>query len=213
MVGITQSGETADTLAAMRLARARGASVLAITNVMGSQATREADAVLFTRAGAADRFAMVFAICASFIAVASLLNARLVMRLGMRRLSHSALLAYIAVAALHLLAAGTGHETLVVFAALQAAAMFTFGLTSGNFGAMAMEPMGHIAGVASAFQGCVSMVGASLIGFVIGQCFNGTVAPMEAGYLLCGLCALASVLVAESGRLFRPHAIGALVAP
>jgi glucosamine--fructose-6-phosphate aminotransferase (isomerizing) len=51
VIGITQSGETADTLAAMRLARERGARVLAVTNVMGSQATRDADAVLFTRAG------------------------------------------------------------------------------------------------------------------------------------------------------------------
>jgi len=51
VIGITQSGETADTLAAMRLARDRGASVVAITNVMGSQATRDADGVLYTRAG------------------------------------------------------------------------------------------------------------------------------------------------------------------
>ena len=51
VLGITQSGETADTLAAMRMARRRGVTVLAITNVMGSQATRDADAVLFTRAG------------------------------------------------------------------------------------------------------------------------------------------------------------------
>src|SRR4051812_25512410 len=51
VIGITQSGETADTLAAMGLARERGAKVLAITNVMGSQATRDADGVLFTRAG------------------------------------------------------------------------------------------------------------------------------------------------------------------
>ena len=51
VIGITQSGETADTLAAMRLARERGARVLAITNVRGSQATRDADAVLYTRAG------------------------------------------------------------------------------------------------------------------------------------------------------------------
>ena len=51
VVGITQSGETADTLAAMRLARESGAKVLAVTNVMGSQATRDADAVLYTRAG------------------------------------------------------------------------------------------------------------------------------------------------------------------
>ncbi|MGI9080871.1 MAG: glutamine--fructose-6-phosphate transaminase (isomerizing) [Thermoleophilaceae bacterium] len=51
VIGISQSGETADTLAAMRLARERGAKVLAVTNVMGSQATRDADGVLYTRAG------------------------------------------------------------------------------------------------------------------------------------------------------------------
>ena len=51
VVGITQSGETADTLAAMRLAKERGAKVLAVTNIMGSQATRDADGVLYTRAG------------------------------------------------------------------------------------------------------------------------------------------------------------------
>ena len=51
VVGISQSGETADTLAAMRLARERGAKVIAVTNVMGSQATRDSDGVVFTRAG------------------------------------------------------------------------------------------------------------------------------------------------------------------
>ena len=51
MIGISQSGETADTLAAMRLARDRGARVLAITNILGSQTTRDADGVLYTRAG------------------------------------------------------------------------------------------------------------------------------------------------------------------
>ena len=51
VIGITQSGETLDTLAAMRLARERGATVLAVTNIMGSQATRDADGVIYTRAG------------------------------------------------------------------------------------------------------------------------------------------------------------------
>ncbi|HEY5142033.1 MAG TPA: glutamine--fructose-6-phosphate transaminase (isomerizing) [Solirubrobacteraceae bacterium] len=51
VIGITQSGETADTLAAMRIAQERGATVLAVTNIMGSQATRDADGVLYTRAG------------------------------------------------------------------------------------------------------------------------------------------------------------------
>ena len=154
---------------------------------------------------AAGVFPLVFAIAASFIAIASLLNARLVRRLGMRWISHGALIGFIAIAATHLVIAASGRETLVIFTVLQAAAMFCFGLTGGNFGAMAMEPMGHIAGVASSFQGFVSMVGASLIGFAIGQQFNGSVIPMEAGYLACGLAGLAAVLVAEHGRLFRPH--------
>ena len=51
VIGISQSGETADTLAAMRTARSCGATVLALTNIMGAQATREADGVLYTRAG------------------------------------------------------------------------------------------------------------------------------------------------------------------
>ncbi|HEX4097944.1 MAG TPA: MFS transporter, partial [Caulobacteraceae bacterium] len=155
---------------------------------------------------AASSFPVVFAICGSCVACASLLNASLVRKLGMRRLSHTALLLYIAVSVLHLAVAMSGHETLVAYTVLQGATMFSFGLASGNFGAMAMEPMGHIAGVAASFQGLISMVGASLIGFVIGQNFNGTTVPLEAGYLLCGLLALGVVLTAEHGRLFRPHA-------
>ena len=155
----------------------------------------------------ANAFPLAFAIAASFIAIASVLNARLVGRLGMRWISHGALIGYIVVAAAHLAYAASGAETVVSFTAFQAATMFSFGLTGGNFGAMAMESMGHIAGVASSFQGFVSMVGASLIGFFIGQHFDGTVIPIEAGYLLCGLAAMGAVLYAEKGRLFRPHAV------
>jgi len=154
---------------------------------------------------ASSSFPLVFAICGSCVACASLLNASLVRRLGMRRLSHSALLLYIVIAGAHLMVAASGHENLVVYTVLQGATMFSFGLASGNFGAMAMEPMGHMAGVAASFQGLVSMVGASLIGFLIGQNFNGTVVPLETGYLACGLLALAVVLIAEHGRLFRSH--------
>ncbi len=155
--------------------------------------------------GAADRFPLIFAICASFIAAASLVNARLVMRLGMRRLSHAALIAFIAVAAAHLIFAGARRETLIVFTVFQALSMFCYGLTAGNFSAMAMEPMGHVAGVASALQGFIVMTGACLIGLAIGQSFNGTVVPVETGYLLCAVVALIMALAAERGRLFRPH--------
>jgi DHA1 family bicyclomycin/chloramphenicol resistance-like MFS transporter len=159
---------------------------------------------------ASSSFPLVFAICGACVACASLLNASLVRRIGTRRLSHTALLLYIAVSGAHLLVAATGHETLVAYTILQGGTMFSFGLASGNFGAMAMEPMGHMAGVAASFQGLVSMVGASLIGFLIGQNFNGTVVPLETGYLACGILALGVVLTAEHGRLFRPHAPGVM---
>jgi MFS transporter, DHA1 family, multidrug resistance protein len=147
-------------------------------------------------------FTVTFAVVAGFIAMASLLNARLVNRLGMRMISHAALLAFICVSAIHAGLALSGHETILTFAILQSAMMFSFGLMSGNFGAMAMEPLGHVAGAAASAQGFISMVGGSLIGFFIGQQFNGTLAPITLGYLVCGLIALVIVLIAERGRLF-----------
>ncbi len=80
--------------------------------------------------------------------------------------------------------------------------MFCFGLLAGNFGSMAMEPMGHIAGTASSAQGFISTILGSLVGFLIGQQFNGTVVPMTLGITACGVVALGFVLLAEKGRLF-----------
>jgi DHA1 family bicyclomycin/chloramphenicol resistance-like MFS transporter len=159
-------------------------------------------------------FPAAFALMAGCMALASLLNARLVGRLGMRPLSHAALIGFTLISSVHAAVALSGHETLITFALLQAGAMFGFGLLSGNFGAMAMEPLGHVAGAAASLQGAISMFGGSLIGFLIGQSFNGTAAPIAVGYAACGLLALACVLFAEGGRLFRPHhaADGALTA-
>lgn len=156
---------------------------------------------------AAGLFPAVFACLAGSIALGSMMNARLVARLGMRPLAHWALVGYIAVSAVHAAVALSGRETLLTFAVLQAGAMFGFGLLSGNFGAMAMEPLGHVAGAAASLQGALSMFGGSLIGFFIGQQFNGATAPIAVGFALCGLCALACVLYAEGGRLFRPHLV------
>lgn len=147
-------------------------------------------------------FPLVFALIAGFIAIASLLNARLVERLGMRRISHAALLGFVAISAVHLAVAAAGHESLVSFSVLQAAVMFCFGLIVGNFGAMAMEPLGRIAGTASSVQGFVTTLAGAGGGYVIGQQFNGGTAPLAAGFLICGLIALGIVLWAEGGRLF-----------
>lgn len=151
-------------------------------------------------------FTTIFALIALGMAAASLLNSRIVVRLGMRRVSHGALLAYIALTGIHALLALSGHESLWSFAIFQAGAMFCFGLVAPNFGAMAMDPLGHVAGTASSVQGFVTTIGGALLGFYIGQHFDGTVVPITLGFALCGLVALGIVLVAEKGRLFRPAA-------
>lgn len=149
-------------------------------------------------------FALVFGAVSVFTAIASLLNALLVPRLGTRLLGESALAVSIAVATVHLAVGLSGHETLAGFLVLQGLWMFCFGLMAGNFGALAMEPMGHIAGSAASAQGFITMVVGAFVGFTIGQTFDGTVVPLVVGTLVCGLATLAAVACAERGRLFHP---------
>ena len=153
-------------------------------------------------------FTTIFALAASFMGLSSLLNARIVGRFGTRVISHTALIGYILVSALHATVAISGHETLWSFALLQSCMMFCFGLVGPNFGSMAMEPLGHVAGTASSVQGFVSTVGGALVGFYVGQHFDGTVIPLTLGFTLCSATALVVVLVTERGRLFRPTASG-----
>lgn len=153
----------------------------------------------------AERFPLLFAFIAGGMAVASILNSRIVMRVGSRRVSHAALILYIILCAIHLVTIETLGDTLVSFAIFQFAIMFCSGLLGSNFGAMAMEPMGAIAGTAASVQGTISTLGGAIIGILIGQSFDGTAVPVVAGYFLCSLGVLAMVLFAEKGRLFRPH--------
>jgi len=147
----------------------------------------------------------VFAGIAGMMAVASLINSRIVERLGTRRVSHSALLGFVVVELAHIAIAFSGHETIASFSICQGLAMFCFGLSMSNFGAMAMEPLAAIAGTAASVQGFVSVVGGALLGYWIGQHFDGTTVPMTAGFAIAGVAALAIVLVTEGGRLFRPR--------
>lgn len=144
----------------------------------------------------------IFAATAILMAIANLSNARLVMRLGMRLISHGALLGLVVASAIHLLVATTVGESLVTFTILQAITMACFGLATSNFSAMAMENMGHIAGTASSVQGFLSVTIGVTLGAVIGQAFDGSTAPLSTGFLGCGLAALVIVLVTERGRLF-----------
>lgn len=142
-----------------------------------------------------------FAVMALTMMAASFANSRIVMRFGMRRISHLALIGFTLLAALHAAVALAGEETLIGFVVLQSLMMACFALTAGNFGAMAMENMGAVAGTASSIQGSFSSIVGAIGGAIIGQSFNGTTFPLYGGIALAGLVALFSIFVAEGGRL------------
>jgi DHA1 family bicyclomycin/chloramphenicol resistance-like MFS transporter len=150
-------------------------------------------------------FPLAFAAIAIGIAVAGFLNARLVGRLGMRVMSHSALVGFVGVAVIMFIAVKTQILPLPLFMALGALMMFSFGLMFANFTALAMEPHGHIAGTASSLYGSITTLLGIGVGTVIGQDYDGTLLPFATGFLLCALAALAVVIVAEKGRMFTPH--------
>src|SRR5205085_3556453 len=125
--------------------------------------------------------AVAFALIAGPMAISSYANSKLVMRLGSRRILLLALTAFTSMAGIHLLVAATLGETIWSFVLLQAGTMTFFGLIGANAGALAMEPLGHIAGTASSLQGVFTTVGGALIGFAIGQQFDGTTLPFLAG--------------------------------
>ena len=154
---------------------------------------------------AASRFPLIFACVAGAMGVAALVNARLVERVGTRRVSHSATLGLIVLSAVHVAVAASGRETMGSFSVLQCLTMFCFGLMGSNFNAMAMEPVGAIAGTASSVLGFTSTCAGAAIGIVIGQAYDGTTVPLAAGFLIMGLVTLVVVFVTERGRLFAPH--------
>ena len=156
-----------------------------------------------------DKMPEMFALCAAFMGLAAFFNSRLVERLGMRLISHAALLAFIGITVLHFSVACLGSEPMWVFVGLQSATMASFSLVMSNFGAMAMEPVGSVAGIAASLQGCISTGTGALIGALIGRGYHGSTATLAGGAALCGLITLMLVLVAERGRLFRRHHVGA----
>lgn len=149
----------------------------------------------------------IFALCAASMGVASLVNSRIVERYGMRRISHTALVCYLLVATVHVGVALAGRESVPSFVLLQSLVMGCFALTAPNFGALAMEPLGAVAGVAASAQGFITTCGGALAGAAIGRSFNGSTVPLATGALVCGVLCLLAVLAGEGGRLFHGHPI------
>lgn len=139
-------------------------------------------------------------------AIAAILNARLVSRLGMRRIAHAAIGAMIAVNLAHLGAAFAGVETAWSFFAFMSATMFALGFIGANSTAIAMEEMGHIAGSAAAVHGFISSMGAAILGALAGRFYEGSTASVAAAFVVLGSAALLLAFWAERGRLFREPA-------
>nr|CAD6414515.1 MFS transporter [Rhizobium sp. Q54] len=150
-------------------------------------------------------FAAAFAAVAVFMAFSSFVNARLVGRFGMRRLSHASLLGFMGITFLWLLVQVFGPQPMPfpLFLAFFALAMFQFGWIGSNFNSLAMEPLGHVAGTASSVLGFMGTIGGGVIGAMIGQAFDGTALPMVAGFFTVSVIGLVFVLIGEKGRLFH----------
>ncbi|GIL03131.1 MAG: Bcr/CflA family drug resistance efflux transporter [Alphaproteobacteria bacterium] len=150
-------------------------------------------------------FPLVFAVLALAMSASSFVNASLVERFGMRVLSHWATTGYSLISAAMFALALFGRLDAWTFLPMMAVNMLLVGLVFSNFNALAMEPQGHVAGVASSFVSAVTVVLGATIGFVIGDNYDGTIVPLSAGFAGCGLSTLVILFITERGRLFRPH--------
>ncbi|TDQ84309.1 DHA1 family bicyclomycin/chloramphenicol resistance-like MFS transporter [Dongia mobilis] len=144
-------------------------------------------------------FAVYFGILAISFGAASLLNARLVMRFGMRLLSGRAQWAHtlLSIAFAVAVVALDGVPPLPLFVGYMMATFFLIGILFGNFNALAMSPLGHIAGVGAAVIGaCTTFISVGC-GAIIGAAYQGTVLPLVVGFAVLGACSLAVTWWAE----------------
>lgn len=152
--------------------------------------------------GLGNWFAIAFGVCSIGTATASLINGALVRRIGMRLISHLSLLIYIGFGVAFWLTGLAGEPPFAVTYIFLCGLMVMFGFIVANFNAMAMEPMGHVAGTASAVIGMITTTGGTVLGGLVGLAFDGTVMPLATAFTVYGSCALIVVLWTERGRLF-----------
>jgi MFS transporter, DHA1 family, multidrug resistance protein len=150
-------------------------------------------------------FPLVFACVALGIATANFSNAAIVERFGARRVSQSATFAFMVTSIIQIVVALSGAETLWMFTVLMMVNVGLIGFIGSNFGSIAMEDFGHMAGVASSYQSFAKTLLAATVGALIGQQYNGTTLPLAYAFLISGGVGLVLVLWAERGKLFtRP---------
>jgi len=153
-------------------------------------------------------FPVLFGGLAGVMGIAVFTNGRIVERIGLRRLGHGVLVAYLfAASILVVLTVGTGgRPPMWAFLLAMAPVLCSHALLIPNFNTIAMEPMKAVAGTASAFIGAVQIAGGALLGALLDRTFDGTVLPLSLGFLGMAVVAAGLIVWAERGRLFRPMA-------
>ena len=149
--------------------------------------------------GKKDEFPLLFASLALTFGVASLVNARLVYRYGLKRLCFASVSVITGLSGIFLLGI-LGMDKIPPLWLFMGYMMIIFpgiGFLFGNLNALAMEPLGHIAGVGAAMIGSLSSLISIPLGILIAGAFNGTVLPLITGFSLCGLAVLFSIIWAE----------------
>ena len=139
-----------------------------------------------------EEFPLIFASLAISVGLSTFMNSQLVVKFGMRKIVHFAMLSFVLISLVFIILFSSGNkpsiEVLLGFFVLQ---FFTIGFLFGNLRALAMEPMGHIAGIGSALNGFISTVMAVPIANYIGKFVIDSVTPLFVGFLICGLVSLA----------------------
>ena len=135
-------------------------------------------------------FTLYFGILALVFGISSLVNSRFVERLGMHYICTRSVLYIIGSSAIFLILHFVMDIQLWMFLIYASILFFCFGLMFGNLNAIAMEPMGHVAGIASAIIGSLSSILSMILGTLIGQLYNNTLIPVTTGFLLLGFLSL-----------------------
>jgi DHA1 family bicyclomycin/chloramphenicol resistance-like MFS transporter len=149
-----------------------------------------------------ETFTLYFATVAGMMGIAAYANSKLVERWGMRRLAHGALVVFVAINVISVLALRFGDAGFAAFHGSMLASFFCFAFIGANFNSLAMEPLGEIAGTGSAALGFASTLLAGTLGGFVGQQFDGTATPVIIGFFALGLVSLVVVLITERGHLF-----------
>jgi len=149
-----------------------------------------------------ERFPLYFAMVAGSVGLASVVNGQLVMRLGMQKMVGvaSMFIVLISISFFVLIQTILVNPSLLVFMTYLLITVFFIGILFGNLNSLAMEPLGHIAGLGAAVVGSLSTLISVPFGTIIGMQYDGTVQPLVFGFLVFGILAALSIYVAKGGQ-------------